>query len=105
MLRCLVCLAGLGLASVVGAGDWPQWLGPNRDGSSPEDIKPWSQPRLMGEQTEGPRRSSGLPQRPHSPSREFSRRGGGEADLRKPDSCDVTEFPWHPTVDLQVVYG
>src|SRR4051812_21141424 len=23
------------------AGDWPQWLGPRRDGSSPEKIKPW----------------------------------------------------------------
>src|SRR5438067_2417226 len=44
MLRCLVCFAGLGLASVAAAGDWPQWLGPNRDGSSPEEIKPWTQP-------------------------------------------------------------
>jgi outer membrane protein assembly factor BamB len=23
------------------AGDWPQWLGPNRDGSSPETVAPW----------------------------------------------------------------
>jgi outer membrane protein assembly factor BamB len=23
------------------AADWPQWLGPNRDGSSPEVVKPW----------------------------------------------------------------
>jgi outer membrane protein assembly factor BamB len=23
------------------AGDWPQWLGPKRDGSSPEKIAPW----------------------------------------------------------------
>ena len=23
------------------AGDWPQWLGPHRDGSTPEKIKPW----------------------------------------------------------------
>src|SRR5947208_2204529 len=23
------------------AGDWPQWLGPNRDGSSPERVSPW----------------------------------------------------------------
>jgi outer membrane protein assembly factor BamB len=23
------------------ASDWPQWLGPNRDGSSPEKVAPW----------------------------------------------------------------
>jgi outer membrane protein assembly factor BamB len=23
------------------ASDWPQWLGPNRDGASPEKIEPW----------------------------------------------------------------
>jgi outer membrane protein assembly factor BamB len=23
------------------AADWPQWLGPNRDGSSPETVAPW----------------------------------------------------------------
>ena len=23
------------------AGDWPQWLGPNRDGASPEKVEPW----------------------------------------------------------------
>jgi outer membrane protein assembly factor BamB len=25
----------------VSAGDWPQWLGPQRDGSSPEKVAPW----------------------------------------------------------------
>ena len=34
----LVCLLGL---SAVQAADWPQWLGPQRDGSTPEKIKPW----------------------------------------------------------------
>lgn len=32
----------LGLASSATAGDWPQWLGPNRDGVSEEVIAPWS---------------------------------------------------------------
>jgi outer membrane protein assembly factor BamB len=26
------------------AAEWPQWLGPNRDGSSPESVKPWNGP-------------------------------------------------------------
>ncbi len=25
------------------SGDWPQWLGPNRDGSTDEKIAPWKQ--------------------------------------------------------------
>jgi len=25
------------------AGDWPQWLGPTRDGVSPEVVKPWTE--------------------------------------------------------------
>src|SRR5947209_10702333 len=33
----LVCTAA------AAAGDWPQWLGPNRDGSSPEKVAPWKE--------------------------------------------------------------
>lgn len=29
------------LASTAPAADWPQWLGPRRDGSSPEKVAPW----------------------------------------------------------------
>jgi outer membrane protein assembly factor BamB len=32
------------LTSFAGAGDWPQWLGPRRDGSSEEVVKPWQEP-------------------------------------------------------------
>ena len=35
-LALLLCCASLSMA-----GDWPQWLGPNRDGTSPEKIAPW----------------------------------------------------------------
>src|SRR5438045_614826 len=28
-------------ASFAAAADWPQWLGPNRDGSTTEKIAPW----------------------------------------------------------------
>jgi outer membrane protein assembly factor BamB len=31
-------------AGLAAAGDWPQWLGPNRDGSSPETVEPWKEP-------------------------------------------------------------
>ncbi len=30
------------------AGDWPQWLGPNRDGASAEKVEPWKEaPKLV----------------------------------------------------------
>jgi outer membrane protein assembly factor BamB len=32
----------LALAPAAGADDWPQWLGPNRDGSVPTKIAPWT---------------------------------------------------------------
>src|SRR5262245_33715157 len=38
-LRALVLAALLGGTAL--AADWPQWLGPNRDGASTEKIKPW----------------------------------------------------------------
>src|SRR5438876_1203357 len=45
MLRSV--LLGLAIAVAMGsvwAGDWPQWLGPHRNGSSDEVIQPWSAP-------------------------------------------------------------
>jgi outer membrane protein assembly factor BamB len=43
-MRLLACLTLLVMAAPTPADDWPQWLGPNRDGSSPEIIKPWTEP-------------------------------------------------------------
>src|SRR6202035_4252223 len=37
--RCLLAL--LIAAPLVNAEDWPQWLGPRRDGSSTEKVAPW----------------------------------------------------------------
>ena len=37
-------LALLTGGSVVLAADWPQWLGPNRDGVSAETVPPWKDP-------------------------------------------------------------
>src|SRR5262245_35252031 len=34
-----VCLCG----PVAAAADWPQWLGPNRDGTSAEKVAPWKE--------------------------------------------------------------
>ena len=31
----------LACAAAVRAGDWPQWLGPKRDGSTTEKVAPW----------------------------------------------------------------
>ena len=37
----LACLLFAGIAM---ADDWSQWLGPNRDASSPETVTPWKEP-------------------------------------------------------------
>lgn len=45
-LRTLVVL--LLCAPLAPAEDWPHWLGPNRDGSSPEKVAPWKKaPRVV----------------------------------------------------------
>src|SRR5262249_56188688 len=59
----LTSILGLILSSAfAAAGDWPQWLGPNRDGSSTEKVAPWKGPlkvlwRVPG--GEGPRLPGG----------------------------------------------
>jgi outer membrane protein assembly factor BamB len=41
-MRLLTSFALLvGLAPIASAADWPQWLGPNRDGTVPEKVAPW----------------------------------------------------------------
>jgi outer membrane protein assembly factor BamB len=41
-VRCLLSIAlVLALSPFAAAADWPQWLGPNRDGSTPEKVAPW----------------------------------------------------------------
>jgi outer membrane protein assembly factor BamB len=35
-------------AATVKAGDWPQWLGPKRDGSSPDKVAPWKEKETPG---------------------------------------------------------
>lgn len=40
----LAIMLVVGLVRVAGADDWPQWLGPNRDGISAEKIAPWKEP-------------------------------------------------------------
>jgi hypothetical protein len=43
-------------AGAVRAADWPQWLGPKRDGSTTEKVAGWSEkepPKLLWRQTIG----------------------------------------------------
>ncbi|MCI0684449.1 MAG: PQQ-like beta-propeller repeat protein [Gemmataceae bacterium] len=41
-------------ASAITAADWPQWLGPRRDGSSSEIVAPWkSAPKILWKQPVG----------------------------------------------------
>ncbi|HMC65316.1 MAG TPA: PQQ-binding-like beta-propeller repeat protein [Gemmataceae bacterium] len=56
-LRSLLVL--LFWCSVAAAADWPQWLGPNRDGSSSEKIKPWQEsPKVLWRHAAGEGNSS-----------------------------------------------
>jgi outer membrane protein assembly factor BamB len=46
-------------ATAAAAGDWPQWLGPNRDGASPEKVAPWKDaPKVLWQQPVGEGNSS-----------------------------------------------
>src|SRR5260370_15813787 len=51
-LRTLV--ASLVCVTLAEAGDWPGWLGPNRDGSSSETIAAWKEtPKVLWRQPVG----------------------------------------------------
>jgi outer membrane protein assembly factor BamB len=39
--RCLVILLAVASFAFAAGDDWPQWLGPNRDGSTAEKVAPW----------------------------------------------------------------
>ncbi len=42
------CLTLMTFAAAASASDWPQWLGPNRDGTSPEIVSPWTKaPKVL----------------------------------------------------------
>lgn len=43
-MRWFVVPVILTVVAAASAGDWPQWLGPNRNGSTSETIKPWTSP-------------------------------------------------------------
>lgn len=59
-MRGMIGLAALFiLNSAATAGDWPQWLGPKRDGSSDEKVSPWKQPlKILWKQPVGEGHSS-----------------------------------------------
>jgi outer membrane protein assembly factor BamB len=48
-MRCLLSFAAVLLCcSVAAAEDWPQWLGPRRDGTSTEKVAPWKEaPKVL----------------------------------------------------------
>src|ERR1019366_187829 len=44
MRKSVALVVVLLIGSCASAADWPQWLGPKRDGSSTEGVKPWKEP-------------------------------------------------------------
>jgi hypothetical protein len=59
-MRWFSTLAGLLLLSALAAAaDWPQWLGPTRDGVSTEKVAPWKEaPKVLWRQPVGDGHSS-----------------------------------------------
>jgi outer membrane protein assembly factor BamB len=58
-MRLVACFTLLVLTTPAPAGDWPQWLGPNRDGSTAEIVKPWKDaPKVLWRQPVGEGHSS-----------------------------------------------
>jgi outer membrane protein assembly factor BamB len=48
MCRCRSLLILLLACTPAPAADWPQWLGPNRDGASAEEVAPWKEaPKVL----------------------------------------------------------
>ncbi len=37
-----VCLLALAMVASLDAGDWPQFLGPKRDNTTPEEVGTWT---------------------------------------------------------------
>jgi outer membrane protein assembly factor BamB len=59
MARIGSLLSLLACVSAAGAADWPQWLGPTRDASSPEKVAPWKgSPTVVWRQPVGEGHSS-----------------------------------------------
>jgi outer membrane protein assembly factor BamB len=59
MPRLLALFAALLLSVPAAAEDWPQWLGPRRDGSSAEKVAPWKEaPEVLWRQPVGEGHSS-----------------------------------------------
>src|SRR6266545_3043263 len=47
------------VSGIAAAADWPQWLGPHRDGSSTEKVVPWKQaPKVLWRKPVGEGHSS-----------------------------------------------
>src|SRR5947209_18364536 len=59
MNRLLVALPLIVLVLPAAAADWPQWLGPARDGNSPETVAPWKgRPKVLWRKPVGEGNSS-----------------------------------------------
>src|SRR5262249_4427670 len=58
-LRALCLISFSYLVSPAAGADWPQWLGPNRDGSTSEKIPPWKgDPKVLWRKPVGEGHSS-----------------------------------------------
>jgi outer membrane protein assembly factor BamB len=55
----ITCFLGLLITTSVSAADWPQWLGPHRNGASDESVAPWKEtPKIAWKQSVGEGHSS-----------------------------------------------
>jgi outer membrane protein assembly factor BamB len=58
-MRCLSLICFFAMTAIGQAEDWPQWLGPNRDGSSSEEVAAWKEaPKVAWKKSVGEGHSS-----------------------------------------------
>lgn len=97
MIRtCCWLLGGLLLASPVCAGDWPQWLGPQRNGVSDETLAPWTAaPKVAWKRSVG----NGFSVPVIAEGKLFVHAGGSEKETEEVWAFDVKtgEEVWHDT--------
>ncbi|AWM40939.1 Quinohemoprotein alcohol dehydrogenase ADH-IIG precursor [Gemmata obscuriglobus] len=99
MIRSLAALAlAFAPALTLSAADWPQFLGPNRDGSTPESVAPWAAPlkplwkQPVGEAHSSPVVADGLVYAFYQPK-------GKNADALAAFDAKTGELKWEKSYD------
>ena len=89
--------------ATVSAADWPQWLGPNRDCSSPEIVVPWKAPlKVLWHKPVGDGHSSPVV----AAGKVFLHTKVADKDKEEISAYDAKtgELLWHTAYDLSLIH-